>query len=62
MIRINIRRKCGHVEMIAMCNLIDKENWDKNLLWAKDKYCLTCFEALPYDRKQELLKEAIVNG
>ena len=62
MIKMNIRRKCGHVEWIAMATakeLIGKETWDKNIAWAKDKYCLSCFKQLPDDTKKILMKEAI---
>ena len=65
MIRINITRKCGHVEIIAMPNVSDgvvKEIWDKNITWQKDKFCLPCFEKLPTEEKRRLLKEAILSG
>jgi hypothetical protein len=61
-IKMNIRRKCGHVEEIAMATakeLIGKETWDANIAWAKDKYCLSCFNQLPDDTKKTLMKEAI---
>lgn len=62
MIKMNIRRKCGHVEEIAMATakeLIGKETWNANLAWAKGKYCVSCFEQFPEDTKQKLLKEAV---
>lgn len=62
MIKMNIRRKCGHVELIAMATakeIIGKETWDANLAWAKGKYCVSCFEQFPEDTKQTLLKEAV---
>lgn len=62
MININITRKCGHVEMIAMSNAsnhVSRDIWESNLAWAKDKLCLPCFEKLETEEKVRLTKEAI---
>ena len=66
MIEIVIKRKCRHFEKIAVMgfsgNLCDisiqyQAEISNNIVWQENKLCLPCFEKLPIEEKQRLLKE-----
>ncbi len=70
MVTMTIERKCGHKEKIGVMGfsgvlesipLKYRREVEKNIQWQRDKLCLPCFEALPNEEKQKLLKE-IENG
>ena len=71
MIERVIERKCGHFEKIAIMGfsgdnddiLIEhKADIEKISAWQKGIICSLCFEKLPTEEQQKLLKKEIING
>ncbi len=68
MIYMTIRRKCGHKEQIGVAGFSGgfdnipehlKDACVIGVKWQEEKLCLPCFNKLPREEKQALLKEAI---